>query len=60
MKSIRNFNNQKITNTHLAITKGGGILTNQSSGGSTDVLIGKSLFTNRFDGSIGNNDKITF
>lgn len=30
MKAIRNFTNQKITYTHLAITKGGVVLTNQT------------------------------
>ncbi|AEA45983.1 hypothetical protein [Fluviicola taffensis] len=59
MKSIKNFTDQKITNTHLANTKGGDIVTTQAWGG-TDLRVGKTVYTNRRDGQSGNNDQITF
>ena len=59
MKSIKNFNDQKITNTHLANTKGGDLVTEQTWGGK-DLRVGKTVYTNRLDGGTANNDKIDF
>ncbi len=59
MKSIKNFEGKKISNTFQSQTKGGGIVTQQTND-ATDVRIGKTVFTNLLDGTIGNGDRIKF
>lgn len=57
MKSIKKFENQKVSNTFQSQTKGG--LTSQTNEAS-DLRIGKTLYTNLLDGTVKNNDKVKF